>query len=172
MEIIRLTGEQALARMAELTEIYRAAFAGPPWNEDGHGVADFARRLATDAHRAGFVAVLAAEDSKPAGFGTAWPTPRPFPAGRAYNRVRAALGEQVDTLLVGALEIDELAVSPASRGQGLAGRILEELRADADECWLLTAPKAHDAIRVYERLGWRRLTGPAADVVVFTHGTR
>ncbi|MEV0381143.1 GNAT family N-acetyltransferase [Nonomuraea sp. NPDC050643] len=163
-----LTGDEALARTAELLEIYGVAFSGPPWYEDGHGVADFARRLKTDARRPGFAAVLALRDGVPAGFGTAWPTRSPFPTGRSYDRVRAELGGQAETRLVGALEVDELAVSPHARGHGLAGRILDLLCAGATGCWLLTAPQAHDAIRLYERLGWQRLTGPEAKVVVFT----
>ncbi|MFG3440694.1 GNAT family N-acetyltransferase [Nonomuraea sp. NPDC047897] len=167
----RLTGEETLARVAELIDVYRVSFAGPPWYEDGYGVADFARRLAADVRRPGFGAVLARRDGEPAGFGTAWPTRRPFPAGRAYDRVRVQLGDQVETRLVGALEVDELAVSPHARGQGLAARILGLLCAEAADCWLLTAPKAYDAIRLYERLGWRRLTGPDADVVVFARSS-
>ncbi|MGP3955586.1 GNAT family N-acetyltransferase [Nonomuraea sp. 3N208] len=168
MNLERLTGPKALARTAQLTEVYRTAFSGPPWYEDGYGTADFAERLTTDVHRPGFAGVLAWHDSIPAGFGTAWPTQSPFPAGRAYDRVRAELGDQVETRLVGALEVDELAVSPHARGQGLAGRILDLLCDGADACWLLTAPKAFDAIRLYERLGWQRLTRPEANIVVFT----
>lgn len=88
----------------------------------------------------------------PAGLGTAWPTQSPFPTGRAYDRVRAELGDEVETRLVGTLEIDELAVSPHARGHGLAGRILDLLCDGADACWLLTAPAAVDAIRLYEKL--------------------
>ncbi|MBB6349437.1 GNAT family N-acetyltransferase [Nonomuraea muscovyensis] len=171
MKLERLTGEETLARAAELIDLYRVSFDGPPWYEDGHGAADFARRLTVDARRPGFTAVLAGQDGEPAGFGTAWPTPRPFPAGRAYDRVRRLLGDEVETRLVGALEVDELAVGPHARGRGLAARILGLLCADAADCWLLTAPKAYDAIRLYERLGWRRLTGPAADVVVFARSS-
>ncbi|MEV4117022.1 GNAT family N-acetyltransferase [Nonomuraea sp. NPDC049695] len=167
MKLERLTGEETLARAAELIEIYSIAFSGPPWYEDGYGTADFAKRLTADVRRPGFTAVLATHDGNPAGFGTAWPTQAPFPAGRAYDRVRLDLGDQAEKCLVGALEVDELAVSPHARRQGLAGRILDLLCEDATDCWLLTAPRAQDAIRLYERLGWQRLTGPEANVVVF-----
>ncbi|MEO3790672.1 GNAT family N-acetyltransferase [Nonomuraea sp. B10E15] len=170
MRLERLTGEQARARAAELMDIYGVAFTEPPWNEDGSGVADFARRLATDTERPGFVAVLAGQDGRPLGFGTAWPTRSPFPTGRAYDRVRGELGEQAERLLVGALEVDELAVAPHARGRGLAGQILDLLCEGAQRSWLLTSPQASGAIRVYERLGWERLTGPEAKVAVFTRG--
>lgn len=170
MNLDRLTGDQALARSAELTEIYSVAFAGPPWHDDGYGTADFARRLTEDVRRPGFRAVLAGHDGRPAGFGTAWPTRGPFPSGRAYDRVRGELGDTVETLLVGALEVDELAVSPHARGQGLAARILDLLCEGAERSWLLTAPGADGAIRLYERTGWQRLTGPEATVAVFMRG--
>ncbi|MEV0199074.1 GNAT family N-acetyltransferase [Nonomuraea sp. NPDC050691] len=163
----RLAGDQAFARADELVEIYRTAFSGPPWNEDECGAADFARRLTGDVRRPGFVAVLATWEGRPVGFGTVWQTASPFPSGRAYDRVRRALGASAEARLVGALEVDELAVSPHARGQGLAGRILDLLCEGATRSWLLTAPQAGDAIRLYERTGWQRLTGPEADVVVF-----
>ncbi|MEV4569952.1 GNAT family N-acetyltransferase [Nonomuraea sp. NPDC049419] len=163
----RLTGQEALARTCHLANIYRAAFGGPPWHEDERAAAAFAARLTADARRPGFAAVLACDDGEPVGLGTAWRTPRPFPTGRAYDLVRAELGDAVETLLVGAVEVDELAVSPHARGQGLAGRILDLLCGRTDPCWLLTAPHATDAIRLYERLGWRRLTGPRATIAVF-----
>ncbi|MFI6792932.1 GNAT family N-acetyltransferase [Nonomuraea sp. NPDC050383] len=167
MNLERLTGQDALARAAHLVRIYRSAFGEPPWCEDGRAADAFAERLTTDVRRPGFTAVLAHDHGEPAGFGTAWRTGSPFPVGRSYDLVRAALGDAVETRLVGALEVDELAVSPHARGQGLAGRILDLLRDGDDACWLLTAPRAVDAIRLYERLGWRRLTAPEAGIVVF-----
>ncbi|MFF0575439.1 GNAT family N-acetyltransferase [Streptosporangium saharense] len=177
MNLERLTGQEILARVPDLVRIYRAAFGGPPWHEDEHAADAFAERLTTDARRPGFTAVLADDNGDPVGFGTAWHTPSPFPTGRAYDLVRAELGEAVETRLVGALEVDELAVSPHARGRGLGASVLDLLCGGADPCWLLTAPQAADAIRFYERLGWQRLTGPGADVVVFSrspanyHGT-
>ncbi|MET8862851.1 GNAT family N-acetyltransferase [Nonomuraea sp. NPDC004580] len=163
----RLTGQEALARTSHLANVYRAAFSGPPWHEDQRAADAFAARLTADARRPGFAAVLACGDGEPVGLGTAWRTPRPFPTGRAYDLVRAELGDAVETLLVGAVEVDELAVHPHARGQGLAGGILDLLCRRTDPCWLLTAPHATAAIRLYERLGWRRLTGPRATIVVF-----
>ncbi|MEV0152042.1 MULTISPECIES: GNAT family N-acetyltransferase [unclassified Nonomuraea] len=165
----RLTGHDALARAGHLVEIYRSAFGEPPWCEDERAADAFAERLTTDVRRPGFTAVLAYDHGEPAGFGTAWRTRSPFPVGRAYDLVRAELGDAVETRLVGALEVDELAVSPHARRQGLAGRILDLLCDGDDACWLLTAPQAEDAIRLYERLGWRRLTAAGANVVVFSH---
>ncbi|GAA2214267.1 GNAT family N-acetyltransferase [Nonomuraea monospora] len=166
MKLEHLTGRDALARTSCLVEIYGEAFGGPPWHEDARAADAFAERLTADARRPGFTAVLASDEAGRAGFGTAWRTLSPFPAGRAYDRVRAELGDEAEGRLAGALEVDELAVRPHARGRGLAGGILDLLCAGA--CWLLTAPFALDAIKLYERLGWHRLTRPGADIVVFS----
>jgi ribosomal protein S18 acetylase RimI-like enzyme len=172
MRLDRLAGHETLAHLGALTGIYRDAFREPPWHEDQGAVDAFAERLASDAHRPGFTAVLAHVDGAPAGFGTAWRTPDPFPTGRAYDRVRAQLGDDVRTRLVGALEVDELAVSPHARGRGLAERILALLCEGADTRWLLTDPRAAAAIRLYRRLGWTCLTPATSDIVVFGTGNR
>jgi len=171
MRLERLTGRDTLERIGALTAIYRAAFSGPPWHEDQRAADAFAERLAIDARRPGFTAVLASSGGEPAGFATAWRTPDPFPTGRAYDRVRAQLGDAVQTHLVGALEVDELAVSPHARGHGLAGHLLHLLCEGADTRWLLTDPKATDAIRLYQRHGWRRLTPSTSNIVVFAAST-
>ncbi|GAA2417969.1 GNAT family N-acetyltransferase [Nonomuraea africana] len=171
MRIDLLTGEQALVRRAELVSVYREAFTGPPWQEGEDAVVAFRDRLTADADRPGFRAVLAGEGERPCGFGTAWPTASPFPTGRSYDKVRAALGpDRTAELLVGALEVDELAVAPHARGQGLAGRILD-LLCGQRRSWLLTSPKAPDAVRLYERSGWLR-AGEDSDVVVFVRCSR
>ncbi|WP_213457383.1 GNAT family N-acetyltransferase, partial [Rhizomonospora bruguierae] len=169
MKLERLTGHEILAHAGTLTTLYRAAFSEPPWHEDQRAADAFAERLTSDVRRPGFTAVLASDHGEPAGFGTALRTPSPFPTGRAYDRVRAQLGDAVEIHLVGALEVDELAVSPHARGRGIAGRILDVLCGGADTCWLLTDPKAANAIRLYQRLGWKRLTTSTSDIVVFAH---
>ncbi|MEV4395149.1 GNAT family N-acetyltransferase [Nonomuraea sp. NPDC049607] len=161
-----LTGDQALARRAELIDLYREVFTGPPWNEREAEVADFGVRFAADAALPGFRAVLAVGDAGPCGFGTAWPTASPLPQTRSYGKVLAALGpDGVSRLLAGALQVDELAVAPRARGRGLAGRILD-LLCGGRRSWLLTSVHAPDAIRLYERLEWRRV-GENGGIVVF-----
>ncbi|WP_157247110.1 GNAT family N-acetyltransferase [Nonomuraea typhae] len=166
--IERLTPARARARAGELTGLYREAFRAPPWNEDEAAVAAFGERLRADTRRDAFVAVLAVEEGRPCGFGTAWRTPAPFPRDRSYGELLAALGpEEVKRSLIGALEVDELAVAPHARGRGLAGRLLAELCAGEPRCWLLTSAEAPDAVGLYERLGWRRLN-EAGKVIAFT----
>ncbi|MFI5916546.1 GNAT family N-acetyltransferase [Dactylosporangium sp. NPDC051541] len=153
--------------------LYRDVFTAPPWNEDEARVEEFRARLRQDAARPGFRAVVAEVDGRWAGFTTAWPTRRPFPAGRAYGAVRDRLGPgRTDELLVGALEIDEVAVSPAVQGRGVGGRLLEATLATVPDrrAWLLTWTTSAQAIGFYRRHGWQPahpIPDTADEVVVF-----
>ncbi|MFD0023913.1 GNAT family N-acetyltransferase [Streptomyces sp. NPDC058382] len=189
-------GEQVLAYSDGIRRTYAEAFAGPPWHEDPAMADGYAERLAEDAKRPGFVAAVvlsrdahdvrdvcdahAARDARdtPAdaesvvGFATAWTTPDPFPASRGYSRVSAALGPaRTADWLVGAIEVDELALGPRARGAGLAAALLESVTAAAPEgrCWLLTSARAEPALRLYRRLGWRPAFAPVegSDLVAF-----
>lgn len=107
------------------------------------------------------------------GFATAWLTPAAFPKNRAYGQVAAQLGPgRVKELLVGALEIDELAVRPYARGRGTGRALLTEITADAPDrrAWLLTSRLARDTVATYRRLGWHEvaaLPGTETGVIVF-----
>ncbi|WP_405761293.1 GNAT family N-acetyltransferase [Streptomyces sp. NBC_01420] len=158
---------------------YAEAFAGPPWHEDPALAAGYTERLREDARRPGFRAALAlsGDADEPGsgtvvGFATAWTTPAPFPAARAYAAVASLLGpERTDAWLVGALEVDELALSPHARGAGLAAALLESVTASAPggRCWLLTSRDAEPAVRLYRRLGWHQAPAETAgsNLVVF-----
>lgn len=162
---------------------YAEAFAGPPWHEPPALADGYVERLAEDVERPGFVAALAlsgdagrgdehAGGDAVLGFATAWTTPAPFPTGRGYARVAAALGPgRTADWLVGALEVDELALTPGARGRGLAPALLESVTAHAPQgrCWLLTSLRAEPAVRLYRRLGWRQAFGTTegSDLVVF-----
>ncbi|MGQ4490582.1 GNAT family N-acetyltransferase [Streptomyces sp. SAS_281] len=177
---VQPTGADALlARRGGIRQTYAEAFAGPPWHEDPDQADGYVHRLAQDAARPGFRAALALSGSRDdpdaasvVGFATAWTTGSPFPATRAYAAVSSVLGpERTAAWLVGALEVDELALSPHARGTGLAAALLETVTASAPggRCWLLTSAEAEPAVRLYRRLGWRRVPGPAEgpDIAVF-----
>jgi GNAT superfamily N-acetyltransferase len=149
MTVSSLTGEQTWERHGEIVEIYREVFTLPPWNMPESEAGVFRERLAADVRRPGFTAVLAQGQ----GFGTGWITAAPFPTGRSYGDIP----QHVSAALVGALEVDELAVLPSAQGQGVGGRLLAALREQAGErgCWLLTATNAEDTVRFYRARGWR-----------------
>lgn len=159
----------------EITAAYVEVFAAPPFNRvPEETVGPFNRRLEGDAHREGFGAFVERDaDGAIAGFAYGWITPAPFRTDRSYGSVAAMLGpERVEKLMIGAVEVDELAVRATARGTGLGRRLLAALTADAPEgrAWLLTWAAAHDTQDFYERVGWHRvraLPGVETDVVVY-----
>jgi GNAT superfamily N-acetyltransferase len=94
------------------------------------------------------------------GFATGWTTPDPFPTNRSYADVAAQLGPRLGPLLVGAFEVDELAVRSSARGSGLGRRLLAALcdgAAPDGRGWLITSRSAPDALTFYRRCGWHEV---------------
>ncbi|MET8825525.1 GNAT family N-acetyltransferase [Streptomyces sp. NPDC004610] len=167
-------GDDALlAHTAALRSVYAAAFCAPPWDEDEEKATEFADRLPADARRPGFAAALAFRAGELLGFAIGWTTPDPFPADRCYPQAAAGLGpERATDWLVGALEIDELALRPTAQGTGTAEALLRAVSATAPggRCWLLTSAQAPRAMSFYRRRGWTQATHPSPDgkgIVVF-----
>ncbi|MDX2969519.1 GNAT family N-acetyltransferase [Kribbella solani] len=167
-------GRNILDIADELTTAYVEVFTGPPFEHRDRAQtgAAFRTRLETDAARDGFQAwVERSDDGQIAGFLTGWTTPAPFRTDRAYGSVLDRIGpEQVEELLIGAFEVDELGVLPRARGTGLARRLLETATRDRSRAWLLAWNQNHDALAFYRHLGWHEpeVRGPEHDIVVFT----
>ncbi|GAA1721701.1 GNAT family N-acetyltransferase [Kribbella yunnanensis] len=167
-------GSDVLSILDDLTDAYVEVFTTPPWDgpDPDETRAAFRDRLTRDVLRPGFTALVEhADDGSVDGFITGWITPSPFRTDRAYGKVASRLGpEQVDQLLVGAFEIDELGVRRQARGTGLGRRLLEGLTAQHPRSWLLTWDQAHDTVAFYRRVGWREPTpvrGHENDILVF-----
>jgi ribosomal protein S18 acetylase RimI-like enzyme len=172
---MRHFGSDVGAIAETLTDAYVEIFTAPPWHhrDPAETRAAFLARLATDAQRPGFRAVVSFSDGgEVAGFVTGWTTGSPFRTDRAYGKVRDMLGaERVDRLLVGAFEVDELGVRQSARGTGLGKRLLSTVTAGRP-AWLLTWNQAHDTIAFYRRAGWLELeplAGKENDIVVFLY---
>lgn len=157
----------------ELTDAYVEVFSAPPWDRDPEQTrAAFRKRMDTDAPRPGFRALVARSAAGIDGFATGWTTGAPFRSDRSYGQVTELLGEErVSELIVGAFEVDELAVRVHARGSGLGRELLTALVADVPRgAWLLTARKAVKTVAFYEKIGWHRpepLPGVVNDIVVF-----
>ncbi|MFI5616873.1 GNAT family N-acetyltransferase [Streptomyces sp. NPDC051567] len=166
-------GPAVLDLADELADAYGEVFSAPPWNEGEETILQFSSRLRAHSRRAGFRTAFVQSATGIEGFATGRLTPSRFPSGRGYDHVSAQLGrERVQELLVGALEIDELAVRPHARGHGTGRALLSEITADAPDsrAWLMTARRAADTVATYHRLGWHEvapLPGTENGVVVF-----
>ncbi|MGW1342478.1 GNAT family N-acetyltransferase [Kribbella sp. NPDC002412] len=166
-------GVDVLEIADELTEAYVEVFTAPPWTfrVPAETRVAFRSRLEGDARRDGFRALVErSPGGSIAGFVTGWTTPSPFRTDRAYGKVLERLGaEQVEDLLVGGFEIDELGVLKSARGTGLGRRLLEAAVVEQPRAWLLTWDQAHDTIAFYRRVGWVEppVRGPETDIVVF-----
>jgi ribosomal protein S18 acetylase RimI-like enzyme len=171
---VQTYGRDVLEIADELTTAYVEVFTAPPFEhrDPEQTRIAFRKRLDQDAERDGFQAwIERTEDGRIAGFVTGWTTPSPFRTDRSYGSVLDRLGaEQVDELLVGAFEVDELGVLEHARGTGLARRLLETATRERSRAWLLAWNQNHDAIAFYRHLGWHEpeVRGPEHDIVVFT----
>lgn len=150
-----------------IQQVYRDAFDGPPWYADDEEAAAYPARLLADSTRPGFTHALATVGgTQVVGFATAWTTPSTLPTDRCYPQVSAALGPtHTAEWLGGATEVDELAVAHHARGHGVARALLDTVTAGAPDgrSWLLTSARAHEALRFYQRAGWRQVTHPAPE---------
>ena len=157
-----------LACRAELTEAYREAFSGPPWDEsDGQALA-FTAALPDWAAREGFAAAWAREGATVVGFAFRVRTPQPVPQEGFYALLRGRFGDGVDGL-AGAVEVVELAVRPSARGGGL-GRALLDAVVDGQRAWLVTRSTATATLTFYRRLGWQELSGSGDLVLLMRRG--
>ncbi|MFC9397401.1 GNAT family N-acetyltransferase [Streptomyces sp. NPDC057027] len=143
---------------------YADVFGALPWGEGPERADASLRRLGNDVDRPGFTAALERDGDVVVGWATAWTTPSPFPTGRCYPPISAALGKRrTADRPCGAREVDELAVATPARGAGLGARLLDAVTADRADgrCWLLTSVAAITAVAFYEREGWTQATHPA-----------
>jgi GNAT superfamily N-acetyltransferase len=167
-------GVDVLEFADELTEAYVEVFTAPPWEhrDPEQTRRAFRARLEGDAPRDGFRALIErSADGAIVGFVTGWTTPAPFRTDRSYGSVLERLGaEQVEELLVGAFEIDELGVLKSARGTGLGRRLLAAAVREHPRAWLLAWNQAHDTLAFYRHVGWQEpeARGPKTDIVVFT----
>ncbi|QSB13851.1 GNAT family N-acetyltransferase [Natronosporangium hydrolyticum] len=172
-QVNRHEGLAVLPLADELHDVYADTFSGPPWNKRQAGIDQFRQRLDTDAGRPGFRSVVTTSPAGIDGFATGWITGQPFRSDRAYGLVAEQLGpERVERMLIGALEVDELAVRPRARRDGLGRQLLGELISDAPSgrAWLLTSRQITDTVAFYRRVGWYEvppLLGQENDIVVF-----
>ncbi|NUR72459.1 MAG: GNAT family N-acetyltransferase [Hamadaea sp.] len=143
-----------LAALDELAEVYRAAFAGPPWDESADQVRTFVAAVPGWVGRDGFTAAWAHDESGIAGFAFRVRTPAPVPADGFYGLLGDRFGSDVVAELAGSAEVVELAVRPDAWGRGLGRALLTAIVGD-HPAWLVTRTAATATMAFYARLGWQ-----------------
>jgi len=150
---VRLLGAaDALRRAGELTRVYRAAFAGPPWHE-GEGEAQrFADRLPDHVRRPGFRIAVATRDGGLAGFAYGYQVSLGAEHQVLHDRVAQLTGVE---FFEGSWALIELAVDPGAWRLGLGGRLHDAVlgAAPAARAWVLTRADATAAQAPVRRPG-------------------
>lgn len=174
---IRMYDDKAVLAHADgIRTAYVEAFCAPPWDEDtAKADAYVGTGLPANTDLPGFAAAVALDDAtgQVLGFVTGWTTMDPFPTDRCYPQVSAGLGPgRTREWLIGAFEIDELAIRPQAQGTGLAAALLDAVTAHRSDgrCWLLTSQQSPQAVGFYRKIGWIQATHPSPDgngIVVF-----
>lgn len=154
IHFVAYDSEQVLARLGEIARVYRQAFQGPPYNKAEDEVGEFEASLPHHVYRAGFTFLAALASDTLVGFAYG-NTPQPGQVWHDY--VRDALpGPVYQAWLPGSLQLAELAVVPDFQGQGIGGRLHDDLLAGVphERAVLTTMTADTPAAHLYRRRGW------------------
>lgn len=158
LEILTLTGAEALTRTRDLVAVYAAAFTAPGCDETPESATTFGTdQLPIHSERDGFRCVLASDDGRPVGFAYGYTGERgQWWSDRIAERAPAAV---VEEWLGGHFEVVELAVVPAAQGQGAGTALMSALLRDLPHRRALLTTYGDDrpAPRLYRRTGWHPL---------------
>jgi hypothetical protein len=174
-----LDGEQALAHLDELRDLYTDVYADPPY-EWGAGHADlFVERFKVQARQDGFALVEARQERALVGiaFGVTLQPSTPW-----WQNLLEPLPEAVTTEYPGrTFAVVELLVRKAWRRQHIAKAIHDLLLSNRTEerATLTVLPAAIPAQRAYAKWGWQRVAqkrnplpgSPIFDVLINDLGT-
>ncbi len=155
---VSLIAAPDLADLGEqMVEVYRAAFASPPYCEGEAEVRRFVEEtLPRHVQRAGFRCCVARDQANGLVVGFAYGYTGQ--AGQWWHDIVARALDQVttDRWLPGSFEFVELAVTPAAQGRGIGGRLHDALLEGLPHrtALLSTRRAGTPALRLYRRRGW------------------
>ena len=141
-----------------IIDVYRDAFAQPPYHRGEEDLRDFAESFARHATFDGFQAILAR--SQPGGDVVGFTYGYTLAPGQWwYERVAPLVPAARSISLLGAFLLTQLAVRPGLQGRGIGGRLHDALLAGVphDRALLSTRQGDSPARHLYERRGWRPL---------------
>ncbi|OLB80267.1 MAG: hypothetical protein AUI14_07305 [Actinobacteria bacterium 13_2_20CM_2_71_6] len=162
-----LNPAEAIARIAELREVYAAVFSLPPYNEGPEMPDKFVGWVNEESKHPGFDLVAAYDNGRLVGFAYGYT----MPSGEWWHHADRPAPEAVKASAKFA--VMEWAVLPDQRGKGVGRRLMDELLAGRQEPYAaLTVNPQAEARTVYERWGWQYVastrpgTMPGMDVMV------
>ncbi|HMA35750.1 MAG TPA: GNAT family N-acetyltransferase [Chloroflexia bacterium] len=154
LEIVPLSAQDLPGAEDGILDVYRTAFASPPYDRQEIDVVQFAGGFEWHAQRPGFRCFVAREGDTILGFTYGYSG---APGSWWYDRVARALGPGLARpWMTSAFEFVELAVAPAAQGRGIGGRLHDALLAGLPQrtALLSTAQEETTAQRLYRRRGW------------------
>lgn len=146
-----------------LAAVYLAAYGDPQLPESHLDAENFAQvTLTRHAGRAGFKLVVSTTDDQVSGYGYGFTGRR----GQFWSDWLATTvpDDIVETWVGDHFELVDMVVDPAFRGNGIAGRLHDELvdGLPHERALLATAPGDRAAPRLYEGRGWQ-VVAPGID---------
>ena len=148
--------EQISHYRKDISNIYREAFAQPPYNQGESAVIRFSAALEHHKYRQGFRCVVARPSSNDPIVGFAFGyTVKPGQWWR--DSVASAMKpRQAERWLSDCFELAELAVIPSYQGRGVGGELHETLLIDLPHqtAALSTIHAESNAIHLYRKRGW------------------
>jgi ribosomal protein S18 acetylase RimI-like enzyme len=159
MRIEPLSEAEVEALLDQFVAVYRAAFAGAPYNREEPEVAEFARALPLHTRREGFrsVAAFGGDECEVIGFAYGY---RTQPGQWWHDNVCRALGDRTARVwLAEAFQVTEVAVLPAHQRQGVGSSLLDVLLHDLiyPRAVLSTLDAETAGRAMYRAQGWQDL---------------
>jgi GNAT superfamily N-acetyltransferase len=153
-----MDGDIAVRASAELADVYRQAFAGPPHNEPPEAADRFRDSLARHAELPGFRAVAAwGHGADLVGFGYGHTS---LPGQWWHDRIADTLApDLVERWLDVPLVLVVLAVRPRRRREGIGGRLHDLLIESTPHPTAVLSARGDDAglQRLYHDRGWQEI---------------
>jgi ribosomal protein S18 acetylase RimI-like enzyme len=149
-----------------MLDVYRSAFAGPPWDESEEDVDRYRARLLEDRARPdAALATARLADGTLVGFGTSWTFTESDPIRPWHRTMSTVIPPNVlHDRVIGRIEVDELAVHRDWQGRGIGRHLLGAVAPiDGPPAWLLTSRSAQAAVRLYRSAGWEELSARSPD---------
>jgi ribosomal protein S18 acetylase RimI-like enzyme len=159
IELVSLAPEDLEAVREELLNVYRMAFALPPYFEREEDVARFSESMSRHAQRDGFRCCIARErpGEQIVGFTYGYISKR---GQWWHDQVATALSQKdIARWLDDAFEFVVIAVMPQAQGRGIGGKLHDAILAGLPQrTAILSANQAEtNAMQLYRKRGWHLL---------------